>query len=90
MRSDAEDSRQQQSIQQRYYDEAWSDWNTAEVGHVYTVDIFLFAFSLSFFATDLLFFVIYFARKSIFSRNLEDISWSCRLMGSRSFYAIVE
>ena len=49
MRSDAEDSLQQQPVQQRYYDEAWNDWNTAEVGHVYTVDIsrlcfhFLFA-----------------------------------------------
>ena len=45
MRSDAEDSRQQQPIQQRYYDEAWNDRNTAKVGHVYTVDIFIFLFA---------------------------------------------
>ena len=77
MRSDAEDSLQQQPIQQRCYDEARNNWNTAEVGHVYTMDIFLFPFSFSFWVAEMLFFVTYlvdrFREKEYFLRNSEDI-----------------
>ena len=84
MRSDAEDSLQQQPVQQRYYDEAWNDWNTAEVGHVYTVDIFLFAFSFSFWVAEMLFFVTYlvhrFREKEYFFReNWKTFLCRCRL-----------
>lgn len=50
MRSDTEDSSQQQPVQQGHYDKTWNDWNAAEVSTylliiLYTVDVFLFAFS---------------------------------------------
>ena len=84
MRSDAEDSRQQQPIQQRYYDEAWNDWNSAKVGHVYTVDNFIFLFA----RLRCYFFVIYLVyrfREKVFRETWKTFLCFCRFIGNVEF-----
>lgn len=61
MRSDTKDSSQQQPAQQRHNDEAWDDWNAAQVStliKLYTVAFVPFHF-LSFRSWDTIFFIFY-------------------------------
>lgn len=61
MRSDTEDSSKQQPAQQRHYDEAWDDWDAAQVSTSSNSTLWLlclFIFFLS--AAGILFFFIFY------------------------------